>query len=335
MNKKSLQIVVVLLALGFPSGPARGQTAGQSPPFEQVILISVDGLRGDAISALGPDEAPAFYEFINDGAATLNARTDVDYTVTMPNHTCMLTGLPALGENGHGYTINDNTGRTLHDVKGRYVPGIFDVLNENHLSSALFSTKAKFMVFVKSCGLKDFSVAAISDDNMVAKFLEKLNGSAPAFLFLHISAPDKTGHLDSWSLTPGSSYLEAVKQSDVLIGKILRAIRDNPKLASTTAVIITADHGGTGSAHGDPREPLNFTIPFLVWGGAVAQGADLYALNPSTRTDPGQEQIAYGAALQPIRNGDAANLVLDLLGLPPIRGSVINSRQDLKIRDRP
>jgi hypothetical protein len=63
----------------------------------------------------------------------------------------------------------------------------------------------------------------------------------------------------------------------------------------------------------------------------VAAGADLYDLNPASRLDPATGRPSYTPAIQPIRNGDAANLALDMLALGPVPGSTINNAQNLAV----
>ena len=95
--------------------------------------------------------------------------------------------------------------------------------------------------------------------------------------------------------------------------------------------MLTSDHGGYGASHGDPASLANYRVPFMVWGIGVARGADLYSLNPGDRRDPGSGRPTY-AGLQPIRNAEVANLVLDLLDLPSVPGSTTNTRQGLSVR---
>jgi hypothetical protein len=68
-------------------------------------------------------------------------------------------------------------------------------------------------------------------------------------------------------------------------------------------------------------------VPFLTWGKGV-EAADLYALNPDYKK-PRRKRPGYAAARQPVRNGDVANLALDLLGLRAVPGSTIGTAQDL------
>ena len=90
---------------------------------------------------------------------------------------------------------------------------------------------------------------------------------------------------------------------------------------------------GSGQPQKDGNAALedNYTIPFFVWGLGVAAGKEIYALNASSRLDPGSGRPDYNASMAPIRNGDSGNLALDLLGLGPIPGSTINFDQSLSV----
>ena len=117
------------------------------PQAKHVIAISVDGLRPDAITKLGPDKAPAFHALMKRGSFTFNARTDADYTVTLPNHTAMLTGRGVKGAAGHNYTHNGMPKKDLHQNKGIYLHSVFDLAHDAGLKTALVAAKAKFIVF--------------------------------------------------------------------------------------------------------------------------------------------------------------------------------------------
>jgi hypothetical protein len=60
-------------------------------------------------------------------------------------------------------------------------------------------------------------------------------------------------------------------------------------------------------------------------------GAPLYMLNPFNRLDPGTNRPSYSAPVQPIRNGEAGNVSLKLLGLTAIPNSTIGAAQDLAL----
>lgn len=331
--------------------------AESATAVNHVIHISIDGLRGDLLEAgieTSPQDYPNFKRFVDEGATTFNARTDYTNTETLPNHTSMLTGRPvdrpseAPNTTHHGYVSNGNPGisTTLHNAGNpnlSYVASTFDIAHDNGLSTGLYASKPKFVIYDQSYTATTGAPDVTGPDNGQDKidfFVEGTTGHAHVnfvadmaanqfgYSFLHYADLDGIGHNTGWG-TP--TWNGTMGLMDFLLGEVFTIIENNAGLTDDTIMIVTADHGGVGTGHGDATQVENYTIPVLVWGSGVAPGTDLYDLNPTTRLDPGTGRPSYNATAQPIRNGDTANLALDLLGLVPVEGSTINALQDLAV----
>lgn len=295
---------------------------------DRVLHISIDGLRPDHVTQW---LTPSLFSLVRDGVSTMNARTDPDRTTTLPNHTAQLTGRPVDGPDGHGITLNEDFGRSVHDEAGEYVASVLDVANDNDVKTAMYVGKEKFEVHARSWDIDRF--VRDSPEDALEILLDDLDdtslGEDDAYIFFHIRLPDSAGHGDGWG---SQEYSDSVAESDALVGEIISHIQQNPEWSNSTGFIVTADHGGPigEDRHHDNENSENFTIPFIVSAPGAAAGSDLYGLNPSVRANPGEDQIGL-TGLQPIRGHDAGNLALDLLGLPAIPGSVFNARQDLRL----
>ncbi len=331
-------------ALSCPLPPPPPPPSGA---VEQVVLVSVDGLNPQALVDLGPAGVPSFTRMRTEGASTLNARTLVERTETLPNHVSMVTSRWVDLPDGTGVTFNSDNASTVHVSAGGYVPSIFDVVHDAGGSTALFATKGKFDFIDRSYdGLNGAPDVTGADDGtdkidtyrrsdsvtMTTKLVEALTTSRPTFSMLHLRDPDRAGH-EFGFMSP--EYLQAVRDMDVQLGRLLDAVAGDPHLAASTVVVLTTDHGGGERSHSDPLQPVNYTIPFLVWGFDVEPGADLYALNSDDRADPGTLQPAYAEPVQPIRNAEVGNLVADLLRLPAVPTSRIGDDQGLDVSGLP
>lgn len=323
------------------TSPELSQATAPAGDAAHVVIISVDGLNPEAIGMLGAQRSPALHRLIDEGASTLNARAMLDSTSTLPNHTSMVTGRPVRGAEGHDVTQNNDFGGTVHDRAGEYVQSLFSLVHDNGGSAVFYAAKDKLNVIARSwdavngapdvTGVDDGTnkideYVRGRDADLAAQLVARLADDPPTVAFLHLGAPDQTGHDTGW-LSEG--YLAAVEQSDSHVLTVMRAIEADPALAESTVLLLTSDHGGLGTSHRDPNEPANFTIPLLAWGAQVEPGADLYDLNADDRSDPGEQRAGPPAA--PIHNAEVANVAADLLGLPPVPGSVHNVNHDLDL----
>jgi hypothetical protein len=348
------QIIDILAIVAACAIPAAGGAAGGPPhdrttldglaPFAHVIHISVDGLRPSAIVTLGPRKLPHFYRLRVEGTFTDNGRTDYDYTVTLPDHACELTSRAVLGPNGHGLTYNSDDGRTLEQVHGSYVAGVFDVIHDHGFNTGMYVSKEKFALFRRSWDADNGAPDTIGSDNgrdkidlydfdpntmtLMDSLIFHMRTSPHKYAFIHLTDLDTVGHAYGWE---SPEYYAALVGIDGLLGALFNLMDTDPDLAASTAIVLTADHGGTGTDHSDATVPADYTIPLYVWGRGIPAGADLYALNEMSRLDPADGRPTYDVAPQPVRNGEAADLSLELLGLESVPGSTIDAAQNLAV----
>jgi predicted AlkP superfamily pyrophosphatase or phosphodiesterase len=324
--------------------PAASAPKAASPDdaIKRVLAISVDGLNPRAIRKLGPSGAPTFHRLMREGAWTFNARTERESTSTLPNHTGMLTSRRVDDRRGgHGVTFNHDNGKTVHRAAGRYVSSVFDVVHDRGGSTALFTAKTKFRFFQRTWNANgardrvgvDNGRAKIdrvtvdeNDNRLVAAVNAELRRSPRQFTFVHIALPDEAGHQHGFM---SRQYIAAVQQTDRLLGSMVKSITDRPALRRQMLVVLTSDHGGNGSSHSGVTTLQNHRIPFMVWGPGVAAGKNLHSLNKSFRS-PGDSRSSYSGK-QPVRNGDLANLVTDVLDLPKVPGSELNAQRRLNV----
>lgn len=319
-------------------------SSGNRRQTRYAIVVSVDGLAPRFLEELlRQGKAPNFARLQQRGAWTHEARTDKTHTITLPNHTCMITGLPVSPAAGlaphraHRYTDNAEPwpNVTLHatrDIPNGYTPSMFDVAHDHGLSTAMFASKSKFVIYSQTYndaggpdevgpdnGRKKIDTVLIERDPtlLVAAFINRLKTAPPNLTFLHFGSTDAMGHGVGWG---SPAYLAALQQVDALLGRIMSTLETEP-FADASAIIITADHGGTGTHHDDSDDIRNFTIPFYVMAPGVAPG-DAYQVFKK-RFAPGPVNPEHNAPEQPLRNGDAGNVALELLGLPPIPDSVM------------
>lgn len=271
---RSLRFVVLTLALAACARPhpdtfAVTQQAMPRPSkgriTDHVLVISIDGLRPDAIAKY---EAPTLRRLMAGGRYSLSAQT-ISISKTLPSHTSMLTGVDV---DQHKITWNsDRTGEFGHVE----VPTVFGLAHEAGYATAAFYSKSKFHhidapetidhVRGPRGGLIPWNAGRTTD-----LVLEHLERARPNLTFVHLADADFTGHNFGWM---GHMYGMAVRETDRAVARILDAA-DKTFGRGAYTVILTSDHGGHGKSHGS-ADPVDTTIPWIVWGAGVQQGPAL------------------------------------------------------------
>lgn len=270
------------------SGPpaAALQPLPETSVSRNVIVVSVDGLRPDAIQTY---DAPTLQRLMREGSYTLSAST-IHPSKTLPSHTSMLTGQPP---ERHGVLWNNVATADSDSIE---LPNIFSVARAHGYSTAAFFSKAKFQP-LQRVGTLDYSQAPgglfgkWSSERTVSDVAKYLAGAQPNVLFVHFTDPDAAGHRAGW-MTP--EYGRAVLEADRALARLV-SVAEQAYGPGNFSLIVTADHGGHDSNHGSD-DPRDVTIPWIAWGKGVKPGTLVQS---------------------EIRTMDTASTVLWLLGLTP------------------
>lgn len=272
-----------LLAAAIVCSAAAGLAA--EPPARKVLLIGIDGCRPDAIQAAA---TPNLDRLISEGAISTNTsilgpRETGSDTVSGPGWSSIFTGVWA---DKHGVRDNEFTGKNY-----RRYPHFFSLLRQARPDAVT----ASFCDWkpIHEHILSDAAVAegvtedlkgpeqwAAADARLAEAAAKYLRGQNPDAVCVYFGHVDETGHAKGFHPTV-PEYVAAIERADGFVGELTSAIEARPTAeAEEWLVIVTTDHGGRGTGHGDGHDVEEIRRVFLIVSGPGVE-------------DPGPERQTY------------------------------------------
>jgi arylsulfatase A-like enzyme/Flp pilus assembly protein TadD len=288
MRKWSLPAIAVLagLLLAAAPPPAGKAPAPSRPVSRDIVLITIDTLRADALGFAGNKRAqtPVLDRLASQGRVFTNAHAH--NVVTLPSHTNVLTGLYPFQ---HG--VRDNTGFRL----GAKIPTLATVLHGAGYATgafvAAFPLDSQFGLdhgfdvyddhYPKGTNEAEFVLPERRGDEVVRLALAwwKAHAKKPRFLWVHLYDPHAAYEPPEpfASRFKDNPYLGEVAAADSFLAPLLGPFLDGKE--KPALVVVTGDHGEALGDHGEQTHGLfayeaTLKIPLVVWGRGVAPGRD-------------------------------------------------------------
>lgn len=271
-----------------------------TPQARRVLILSVDGLRPDAIP-LAP--MPYVMSLFNNSAYSLTAQT-IFPSVTLPAHTSMLSGQCP---DKHHVDWNDY----LPELGYAQVTDLFDIAHAGGMPTVMYVGKEKLRQITEPGSVDVFNYINDRDTVIVDTLIQNFPDNF-RLMFVHLPLVDGMGHEYGWL---SGEQLSVAFRADQAIEKLMTEL-ENRGLRGETLVIITADHGGHDTTHGYSL-PEDMTIPWIASGAGVQPAA----LNsPITTVDTAATAaFALGLSIPPEWDGVP---IYEAFGLPVEKESV-------------
>lgn len=278
-----------------PSSPSGSSAPAANAEGADVLLVTIDTLRADAVGFAGgfpanggPDRQKPETPVLDRLAAAGRVYTDTHAhnVVTLPSHANILTGRYPWQ---HG--VRDNSGFVLSPSvptlaallkKAGYATGAFVAA---YPLDAGFGLNQGFDVyddrFPRGSRPDDFAMAERRGDQVVAPALAWWNAHRGQRRFLWVHLYDPHSPYDPpepfRSRFRDNPYLGDVAAADSYLAPLLAPLLDGGQ--PPALVVVTADHGEALGDHGELTHGLfayeaTLKVPLVVWGPGVGTGKD-------------------------------------------------------------
>ena len=268
MNKKNIyRVIALILSLSICMFTIYGciknedssddKNGDETEEDKRVLLISIDGLRSDAI------ENTEYGRYLLENSSYSLEVTTVSPSITLPCHMSMFHSVTpeAHGVSANVYTPSESLGY-----------GITEALLEDGKSSAIFYNWNEIGYLSTEGAASKTYVAGETEGWEEANrrvgeaCIEHILNTPTDFTFLYLGFLDEAGHANGWL---SDTYYYALNESFTLIERVIEAAEEQ-----NLTVIITSDHGGHDYAHGSELAE-DMTIPVFILGDGFTEGENL------------------------------------------------------------
>jgi arylsulfatase A-like enzyme len=270
-------------------------SCGPRAPGRSVLLVTLDTTRADHLGAYGRPDArtPEFDRIARRGVLFQDAIVDVP--VTLPSHTTILTGIPALGH-GVRYNADFKVGEeaatlaeSLHDLGYRTAAVVSSLILDSE-----FGLDQGFETYDDDLppGYVMFDRTKYPTTHWLPKAERRANdvvapaigwlrkeARAPWFLWAHLyDAHFPYDPPPPWERTSASDYLAEIQFADREMGRLVRAI-ERRREREEPVIVVTADHGEGLDQHREENHGIfiyddTIRVPLVVQAaGAVLEGS--------------------------------------------------------------
>lgn len=225
---------------------------------EKVVLVLVDGMRPDGMTACGH----AFTAKLTERSAYTMAAQTVNPSVTLP---CHMSLFHSVDPDRHGIMTN------IHTPQVRPIDGLFDQLDKYKKKCGFFYSWEQLRDLSRPAHLHTAVCLNIAkqtdvDRKLTDLAIDYIKTELPDFTFLYLGETDEFGgHGHGW-MSP--EYLGNIHNAFSCIERVYENLPEGYTL------IVTADHGGHNRTHGTTLSE-DMTIPLLIAGSRFTPGASL------------------------------------------------------------
>ncbi|WP_430973810.1 alkaline phosphatase family protein [Sunxiuqinia rutila] len=259
MKKQATQLgyqatrsVIMLMILSFTVTLATAQN--------KVLIIGIDGCKPDCLLEA---RTPNLDQLWKNGAYSFNAQTD-PISSSGICWTGMLTGV---WHEKHKVISNEYKNPNLSAY-----PHFFHRIKEQNPTMKTYSVVNWSPIHnILQEGDADIANYLLRDKKVSRRAVDLLKDSDPDVLFVQLDEVDGAGHKHDYT-TESQQYLKAIEKADLLVGKIVQAIKERPTFHTEDwLILVSTDHGGSNFGHGKDI-PEHTTIFYIANGNNVKKG---------------------------------------------------------------